>query len=347
MRREPGAPAPANPRQWGPIRDSEGAAHVELFLVATVVTITVTRLYLQLTGFPQIGGAGGLHVAHVLFGGVFMLAATVMFMLLLGRSSRWVATLFAGVGFGLFIDEVGKFLTQDNNYFFKPAAAVMYVFIVLVYVVGAYLVRRRALSDRELVVNALRMMQEMAADNLDAFEASELRRMLDTADPAQPLRNPLLRVLDEVTREPLAVGRLNRVYVTVRRGAIGLTRATLMQRLGVFLFQIAIVLSVFAPSQKVVENPSVFTWLWVGAAWLVLVQGVVATVLYYRGERVRALQIFALALTLELLVVQFFELLDEPWLGFGRVLLNVLLLGVCHSMLYREQQLHTPPVSPT
>jgi hypothetical protein len=187
----------------------------------------------------------------------------------------------------------------------------------------------------------------MAADNLDTYEASELRRMLHAADPAQPLRNPLIGVVDEVTREPLAVGRINRFYVTVRRGAIALARATLMQRLGVFLFQVVIVLSVFAPSQQVVEDPSVFAWVWAGAAWLVLVQGVVATVLYYRGEHVRALQIFALALTLELLVVQFFELLDDPWLGVLRVLLNVLLLGVCHSMLYREQQLRTRPVSPT
>ena len=45
MRRDAGEPAPAeppNPRQWGPIRDAEGAGHVELFLVATVVMITVT-----------------------------------------------------------------------------------------------------------------------------------------------------------------------------------------------------------------------------------------------------------------------------------------------------------------
>jgi hypothetical protein len=276
-----------------------------------------------------------------------MLVASVMFMLLLGRSSRWLATLLAGIGFGLFIDEVGKFLTQDNNYFFKPAAAVMYLFIVLVYVVGAYLVRRRALSDRELVVNALKMMQEMAAENLDTYEASELHRMLTAADPRQPLRDPLIGVVEHVTRQPLAVGRINRVYVAIRRGAVGLTRATFMQRLGVFLFQIVIVLSVLRPTQELVDNPSAFTWVWAGAAWLVLAQGVVATVLYYRGEHERALQIFALALILELLVVQFFELLDEPWLGVGRVLVNVLLLGVCHSMLYREQHLRTRPVSPT
>ena len=362
MRREPGEPAPAepvhpppnatpttsaNPRQWGPIRDAEGAGHVELFLVATVVTITVTRLYLQLTGFPQIGSTSGLHVAHVLFGGVFMLVAMVMFMLLLGRSSRWLATLLAGMGFGLFIDEVGKFLTQDNNYFFKPAAAVIYLFLVLVYLVGSYLVRRRALSDRELIVNGLKMMQELAAENLDAHEASELKRMLEAASPIEPLRDPLLGVVEEVTREPLAVGRINRFYVGLRRRAVGLTRSTIMQRLGVVLFQIAIVLSVFRPLQELVDDPSTFTWVWAVAACLVLVQGVVATVLYYRGEHVRALQIFALALTLELLVVQFFELLDEPWLGVVRVLVNVLLLGVCHSMLYREEHLQSGPVSPS
>lgn len=362
MRREPGEPAPAepvhpppnvtptpaaNPRQWGPIRDAEGAAHVELFLVATVVTIAVTRLYLQLTGFPQIGGASGLHVAHVLFGGVLMLAAMVMFMVFLGRTSRWVATLLAGIGFGLFIDEVGKFLTQDNNYFFKPAAAVMYLFLVLVYVVGAYLMRRRALSDRELVVNALKMMQEMAAENLDAYEASELKRMLETASPTVPLRDPLLGVVERVTREPLAVGRVNRFYVSVRRRAIAVARSTIMQRLGVALFQIVIVVSVLRPTQELVDDPSAFAWVWAVAAWLVLAQGVVATVLYYRGEHVRALQIFALALTLELLVVQFFELLDEPWLGVVRVLVNVLLLGVCHSMLYREEHLQPGPVRPS
>jgi hypothetical protein len=344
---KPSAPTPPNPRQWGPIRDAEGAGHVELFLVATVVTITVTRLYLQLTGFPQIGGASGLHVAHVLFGGVFMLAAMVMFMLLLGRSSRWFASLFAGIGFGLFIDEVGKFLTQDNNYFFKPAAAVMYLFIVLVYLVSAFLVRRRALSDRELVVNSLKMMQEMAADNLDAYEASEMRRTLAAASPTEPLRDPLVRLLEDVNREPIAVGRVNRMYVWTRRRAIGLARLSLLQRMGVVLFQIVILLSVVKPTQELVANPSTFAAVWAGAAWLVSVMGVVGTVLYYRGQRERSLQIFALALTLELLVVQFFELMDEPWLGVGRVLVNVVLLGVCHSMLYREQHLQTGPVSPS
>jgi hypothetical protein len=362
MRREPGEPAPAepvhpppnatpttsaNPRQWGPIRDAEGAGHVELFLVATVVTITVTRLYLQLTGFPQIGSTSGLHVAHVLFGGVFMLVAMVMFMLLLGRSSRWLATLLAGIGFGLFIDEVGKFLTQDNNYFFKPAVAVMYLFLILIYVVGAFLTRRRALSDRELVVNALKMMQEMAADNLDQYEASELRRMLRAASPSQPLRDPLVGVAEELKLEPLEVARFHQFYVWLRGRTVALAEWSFLRRTGVFLFAAVLVLSVFKPTAEVLSNPSTFSVVWAAVAWIVLLQGAVATVLYYRSQHIRALQIFALALTLELLVVQFFELLDDPWLGSARVIVNALLLAVCHSMLYQEQHLHTRPVSPS
>ena len=38
------------------------------------MAVLVTRLYLTLTGFPKVGG-GGLHLAHLLWGGLLMLAA--------------------------------------------------------------------------------------------------------------------------------------------------------------------------------------------------------------------------------------------------------------------------------
>jgi hypothetical protein len=82
----------------GQIRDAEGAGPSTF--VATVVTITVTASTSgdQLPADRRAGGPRG----HVLFGGVFMLGAMVMFMLFLGRSSRWLASLFAGIGFGPF-----------------------------------------------------------------------------------------------------------------------------------------------------------------------------------------------------------------------------------------------------
>ncbi len=57
-------------------RDPEGSTYLSGFLVAAVVTVMVTRALLAATGYPQLGGAG-LHVAHVLWGGLLMAVAFV------------------------------------------------------------------------------------------------------------------------------------------------------------------------------------------------------------------------------------------------------------------------------
>jgi len=62
-------------------------------------------------------------------------------------ANRWVykvSALLAGVGVGLFIDEVGKFITQSNNYFYPAAAPIIYAFFLLT--VLLYLQVRRSLS---------------------------------------------------------------------------------------------------------------------------------------------------------------------------------------------------------
>ena len=48
-----------------------------------IATILITRLYLQLTGYPQVGG-GDLHIAHALYGGALMMLALLIGWLILG-----------------------------------------------------------------------------------------------------------------------------------------------------------------------------------------------------------------------------------------------------------------------
>ncbi|MEO7234031.1 MAG: hypothetical protein ABIW80_01515 [Lapillicoccus sp.] len=326
-----------NPRQRGPIRDADGPSRVELFLVCTVVTIAVTRIYLQATGFPQIGSPGGLHVAHVLFGGLIMLAAQLVLMLFVGRRSRMVGSVLAGVGFGLFVDEIGKFLTGDNDYFFRPVAAIIYVLLVVVYLAVLFLVRRRPFSDRELVVNALTMVQEGAADHLDPVEERQGRQMLERTSLSHPLRDDLLPVFDRLEARPEALSRVGGGYAATRRLVIRIPRNRVVQKLGIALILGFLVAGLLGALVVLVDDPSVATVVYVLSALVCLLLGLVGLGLWVARRRVTATRLFTLAMALNLLVVQFFHLLDQTFPGFVGVLVALFLYVLARSMLYRAE----------
>lgn len=110
----------------------EGKSYFEIFFISAVSTILITRFYLHLASYPQVGG-GGLHIAHMLWGGLLMLTSIFLLFSFTGRFIFFLASLLSGIGFGLFIDELGKFLTSDNNYFFEPTIALIYVIFVILY----------------------------------------------------------------------------------------------------------------------------------------------------------------------------------------------------------------------
>src|SRR6266568_7898895 len=122
----------------------------ELFLVAAIASLLLIRGGLALSGFPQVGG-GGLHIAHMLWGGLLMLVSLLLLLGFIGRRTLHMAALVSGIGFGTFIDELGKFITSDNDYFFRPAIAVVYVIFVLLFLALRTLEAHGRFSQRELL----------------------------------------------------------------------------------------------------------------------------------------------------------------------------------------------------
>jgi hypothetical protein len=100
--------------------------------LALHASILVIRAFLASTCYPQLGGHG-LHIAHMLWGGLLMLIALVLLLAFIGRYLQSSAALLGGIGFGTFIDELGKFISSNNNYFFHPAIPLIYIVFVLLF----------------------------------------------------------------------------------------------------------------------------------------------------------------------------------------------------------------------
>jgi hypothetical protein len=161
------------------IRDQDAPRNLEIFLMSAIATILITRIYLIVTGYPQIGG-GNLHIAHMLWGGLLMLVALVLFISYLNIPMRISASLVGGIGFGLFIDEIGKFVTADNDYFFQPTFAILYVIFVALFMVVRSLFWAVPLTEEEKQVNARirsidALHQSRRSPLVSAFFAAEER----------------------------------------------------------------------------------------------------------------------------------------------------------------------------
>ena len=185
-------------------RASRNANMAQLHLVFFVTAITTElciRTQLYLTHYPQLGGHG-LHIAHLLWGGLFMLAALGILLSLLGRRARQVAALVGGVGFGFFIDELGKFITADNNYFYKPAAGLIYLIFIGLYLGSRAYQRHRGLDDAERVRNAVELIGEATRGPFKLEYRDQALALLDEVPPTHPLRDPLIGVAEHIDTTP-------------------------------------------------------------------------------------------------------------------------------------------------
>ncbi|RDI16910.1 hypothetical protein DEU38_12437 [Rhodococcus sp. AG1013] len=202
---------PSSTRNPRLLRDAQAGALVEAFVVIGILTILVTRAYLYATGFPQIGGAT-LHIAHALWGGLGMVVALVVVFSFLGALPRMVAVVAGGIGFGLFLDEVGKFVTQTNDYFFQPAVAIMYVVVVALLLVNRWIHDARQQTTAEDLVNAASTAADGLVRGLTPHRQAQARRQLRRAAASGVDPAAIASVEDLLSRcAPRRTGRLDTV----------------------------------------------------------------------------------------------------------------------------------------
>jgi hypothetical protein len=156
-----------------------------------------------------------------------MAVAIGMLLSFISQRARLVTAIVGGAGFGTFIDELGKFVTSDNNYFFKPTAALIYVIFVIGFLAGRAIRTGGRLDPVESVANAVDVLREAAGRQLDAVSRNRALALLASAGERE-LMVPALQQLFfslPIAERPLSAAgrlwaRLNRLYLRLVRALV-------------------------------------------------------------------------------------------------------------------------------
>src|SRR6266487_5976711 len=302
-------------------RDPHAAPHLIAMLVSAVATVLLVRAFLAATGYPQIGG-GGLHIAHVLWGGLLMVVGLVLLLSFVGPVIRPLAAVLSGVGIGLFIDEIGKFVTSDNDYFYRPAAAVMYVIVVSLVLLVHVMHGRRPHCPQEHLAAAVDQAVAGVAGGFTPLRRAELYAPIRLADVRRRSR------------------RLRRILYAPRAADVLPTVTA-----AVLIVQVAYAAASFGPRLlDAVTDPGAHRGppgpvpLTLGLASTFVCAALVGIgITRLRRNNTAAFRWFNRALLVNLLFTRVFEFDVEQFLAAASVVVDVLLLGVVSAALAQRK----------
>jgi hypothetical protein len=317
---------------------------LERFFVSAVVSVLLIRAWLALTGYPQIGGHG-LHIAHVLFGGIGMLIALLVGLTLLGESTRQFAATVGGAGFGAFIDELGKFITSDNDYFYRPAIALIYVVFVLVFIGGQRLAIDAQPKPDERLAQALDVLSGAAVRGFPKGERNQAMRLLMESNPENPLVPALTDALARIATTPdPEVSLAEREAMRVARSYTWLVGQRWFLTLVIALAVLATVFGLGTLSIVVLTDPvdaRVHAYL-DSTAGLLALASLVGTILmivgllHLRGSRLSAYRWLRRSVLVFLLAAQPLAFYEQQLMALVGLALNLMLLSALELGLARE-----------
>jgi hypothetical protein len=319
------------------VRNIDAHEFFESFVVSAVASILIIRAFLHVTGYPKVGG-DALHVAHMLWGGLLMLLALLLLLGFLGKQIKSLAAVLGGIGFGTFIDELGKFLTHDNNYFFEPTVALIYVVFILMYVAFT-VVQRGAPSEVESVANALEITLEAVRRDLDPHERARALELLREAARDDPVGRALAAALQQV--EPMArpsPGPLSRVIELVRGGYARIVGLAWFPRVVVAFFVghalVSFVQMLLLLRDRLGEL-STFNRIELALAFVPAVLVLIGVARMPRS-RMAAYRMFHAAVLVNIFVTQFFAFYHDQFAAVTGLLANIIVLATLRYMIHEE-----------
>lgn len=167
------------------VKRSSAADNLLFFLVSAAASVLLTRIYLYIFNYPQIGN-GTFHIAHAVIGGILLTMSVLLVLSFHGKRIRQLSSVVGGWGFGQFIDEIGKFITRDNDYFYQPVPVIIYLSFITVFFLYRRLEKYTPKDPQEQSYDILEQLEDLAdnrfyRDNRLAVEETS-QKILESED---------------------------------------------------------------------------------------------------------------------------------------------------------------------
>lgn len=320
---------------FGLVRDFESGEFFEKFLVSAVFSILAIRTFLHIFGYPQLG-EGHFHIAHILWGGFLMMFAIVLLLGFLNRAVKSWAAIFGGLGFGMFIDELGKFVTSDNDYFFRPTIALVYVVFIMLFLMFRGIERYFRFSHREYTANALEVTKEAIIHNLDEEEKKRVLVFLARSDASDPLVPHLKNMLSGLEVIPDQKGMLDLLALKFRKILRKIMAFPLFPQVVVGLFVLVAIFS-FIRSFLLLSSTTGFAqWGELGSSVLVGVF-VVLGIYKFSKSRLEAYEMFKVAIMISIFLTQFFEFWTEQLSALFGLVVGIFILTATEYLIHQQR----------
>jgi len=323
------------------VRNVDAPVLFESFFVAAVASLLGIRAFLEFAGYPQIG-SNGLHIAHVLFGGALMLVAMLLQIGFIDRPTEQASAVIGGLGFGTFIDEIGKFVTSDNNYLYQPAVALIYASFVIAFLVTRTFVGQRRLGQREALANAMRLLAAESDGAIEPPERARIVRLLDraTQDSARTrLAREYLATLRSEREQPGIVERIRERFAKAYETVMAAPWANLALTVGVIAYAVIAVIGVGAvavltagPATTNASAATVIQFLSTIAGAALIARGVISL----PSSRFAAYRWFRRGILVWILITQVFVFYSSQFAGLGGLVADLIAYGSLRYAIERE-----------
>jgi hypothetical protein len=319
------------------LRSADLGRRLDLFLVCAVGSVIGNRVFLIITGYPQLGN-GTLHISHAIWGALMMAVAVIFAIAFLAPNNRTFIAFIGGCGFGWFIDELGKFITRDVNYFFQPTIALIYIVFVSMYLVFRG-IQRRDLGPDEALLNGLEALKSAAIGELSEPRRAAALTLLDRTGAHDPLARQVRTLLADEECLPAAnPNAFERAGRTVRAWYLGLSAHSWFARVITWWFVVYAVGAVVVAVLLGLDHNAIKGF----EEWAVTVSSMVAGLLMLVGvvrlrhSRVAAYRWFERGVLVQIFVTQVFEFAQEQLAGVLGLVFNLLLWISLRSMIRAE-----------